>query len=421
MQNFLGMDGWNPLTRMENEHDMIVPAEYVVAPAVCVRCGVVEPRLKKHGVQEQLFMDTPNQGKRVGIRVRRQRYKCYDCGGTFQQELPDMDDKHHMTKRLVRYVERRSIERTFKEVSVDIGVDEKTVRNIFREHVAELNAGYWPLTPNFIGMDETKLAGQMRCFMTNCSDRTLMDVLPKRDKATVTAWLMKRQLRELVEVAAMDMWRPYRDASLVALPNAVVVVDHFHVVKIANEALKGILKNLRQGLAARDRSKILRSRHLLLKRRRDLNEKEFAAMQAWTDAVPVLFAAYNAKEDFFDLYEYKTKEEAREYYEMWKATIDPLAATAFAGLMHTIEDWKPEIFNYFDYRVTNAFTEGMNRVAKSIAEMGRGYSFEAIRAKILFGQAMHVKRPKFGEGELTPVDDLGVSLPHLMEVFKPSH
>jgi transposase len=403
---------------MENEHDMIVPAEYIVTPTVCVRCGVVDPRLKKHGVQEQLFMDTPNQGKRVGIRVRRQRYKCYDCGGTFQQELPDMDDKRHMTKRLVRYVERRSIERTFTEVATDIGVDEKTVRNIFNEYVGELNASYWPLTPNYIGMDELFLLGKARCIFTNVMDRTIMDLLPYRDKATVTAWLVKRQLRELVEVATMDMWPPYRDASLEALPNAIVVVDHFHVVKKANEALDKVRRTLRDGLDKKGRSKLLRSKHLILRRRRDLDEKDFAAMQAWTDAVPVLFAAYNAKEDFFDLYEYKTKQEAMEYYEMWKATIDPLAAAAFAELMATVENWKPEIFNYFEYPVTNAYTEGVNRVAKGIAHLGRGYSFDAIRAKVLFGQAKHIKRPKFGEGELT---DLGVSMPHLVEALNANH
>lgn len=50
-----------------------------------------------------------------------------------------------------------------------------------------------------------------------------------------------------------------------------------------------------------------------------------------------------------------------------------------------------------------------------------GYSFDAIRAKVLFGQAKHIRRPKFGETELTATGDAGVSLPHLIEVISSDH
>lgn len=147
LANLLNLEGWNTFPISESDVDLLVPAEYTTTPTVCVRCGVADPSLKRHGFQKQRFMDTPMHGKRVGIMVKRQRFKCLECGQTFHQPIPDMDEKRHMTRRLVEYIERRSLERTFTEVAADIGVDEKTIRNIFRENVAKLDARYEPQTP----------------------------------------------------------------------------------------------------------------------------------------------------------------------------------------------------------------------------------------------------------------------------------
>lgn len=51
----------------------------------------------------------------------------------------------------------------------------------------------------------------------------------------------------------------------------------------------------------------------------------------------------------------------------------------------TVNNWHSEIFNYFDYPYTNAITESINNLIKSIEKAGRGYTFDVIRAKILYG------------------------------------
>jgi hypothetical protein len=89
----------------------------------------------------------------------------------------------------VEYVERRSLERTFSEVATDIGVDEKTVRNIFRENIAKLDAAYEPHTPEWLGIDELFLIHRPRCVLTNVSVSTLIDVLPDCNKPTVLKWI----------------------------------------------------------------------------------------------------------------------------------------------------------------------------------------------------------------------------------------
>lgn len=48
--------------------------------------------------------------------------------------------------------------------------------------------------------------------------------------------------------------------------------------------------------------------------------------------------------------------------------------------------------NYFDQRITNAHTESLNNLTRSVMRQGRGYSFEVIRAKMLFSEGVRVVR-----------------------------
>jgi len=77
-----------------------------------------------------------------------------------------------------------------------------------------------------------------------------------------------------------------------------------------------------------------------------------------------------------------------------------------------MNNWEEEIFNYFDSPITNAYTESLNRLIKTMNHIGRGYSFEALRAKILFTQGYRKvkKKKKFKEVEVT----FGKMLPNQM-------
>lgn len=427
MPNILGLKDWNVTIRQENDHDMAITAEYAANPTVCLRCGVESPRLKKYGVQEQTFMDTPIHGKRVGIKIMRQRYKCLECEKTFQQQLPDMDEKRTMTRRLLAYIRRRSLERTFTEVASDVGLDERTIRNIFNDYVDELNDSYWPQTPNWLGIDELFLVRKPRCIFTNVQANTIIDMLPNRDKVSVAKWLSQRPHKEVIEVVTMDMWKPYRDAVTANLPGAKVVVDKFHVVKLANHCLDTVRKSLREGMDLKQRRKLMHDRHLILRRRKNLEPMDFMMMQAWTDSIPALFSAYQAKEDFYDIWDTATsRAEAMELYDLWKATLEPKTRSAFYELIRAVDNWRFEVFNYFDFKgATNAYTESANGLAKIANRLGRGYSFEAIRAKVLFGQAKHVMKPKFGTGEWELIgsrtEDAGVSVPDLVTLYFVGH
>jgi len=84
-------------------------------------------------------------------------------------------------------------------------------------------------------------------------------------------------------------------------------------------------------------------------------------------------------------------------YKVWRESI-PDDMKEFKEVRDTIDRWHREIFNYFDYRITNAFVEGINSTIRAIEKQGRGYAFEVLRAKVMFFINHKVDKPSYGSG-----------------------
>lgn len=391
--NILNLPGWEVIAVAEGDHDYTVIAQYTPQPGACPRCGVTPPTLYRFGTRENTFHDLPSHGRRVGILVRRQRYKCRNCGGTFLEPLPDMDDRRVATRRLVEWIERESLRRTFVSVAEESGVHEKTVRNIFTDYVGRLDAEREIVTPRWLGIDEIHLLRAPRGVIANVELRTLVDLLPDRTRDTITRYLMRLPERQAVEWVAMDMHRPYRDAARTILPQARVVVDKFHVVRMASQALDEVRKDVRSGLTPAQRRQLMHDRFILLRRPRDLAEKQRLVLEVWTTRFPLLGEAYRAKEAFYDLWSATDQAEARDAYDAWCAGLSSGLRPFFKPLTTAVGNWQQEIFAHFDSSLTNAYTEAVNSVIKLTNRIGRGYSFDVIRAKMVHGLNRSDRRP----------------------------
>jgi transposase len=111
---------------------------------------------------------------------------------------------------------------------------------------------------------------------------------------------------------------------------------------------------------------------------------------------PVLGVAYRLKEAFYGIYDARARTDAEARYAASAAQITPAIADKFKPLTTAWKNWHPEILNYFDHRITNAYTESLNALIRQRSRAGRGYSFEALRAKMLYIEGLHkIEKPKF--------------------------
>ena len=348
-------------------------------------CNTFNSKLSKYGTSNQIVMDAPVRGKPVGLKIIRQRYKCNGCNRTFREKLPDIDEKRAVTKRLIQFIHEQALERPFSNIANEVGIDEKSVRNIFREYIETLEKDHETVMPRWLGIDEIHILSKPRALLTNIEVRTIVDFLPSRKKEILQDYFKIKGDKHNIEFVTMDMWNPYRSL-IKEETNARIIVDKFHVVRMANNCLDVVRKSIRDNLTTNERRKLKDDRFLLLKHQSELSAKQKNIINAWMTAFPVLYNAYIAKESFYEIFDSCDRNQATERYRQWLGSLDDEIKDNFKPLTTAMNNWYEEIMNYFDKPLTNAYTESLNNIIRSINRNGRGYSFDVLRAKILFAK-----------------------------------
>ncbi len=362
-------------------------------PDFCDECGC---KLYKHGTRHMKIIDTPMFGKPVCIDLEFPRYRCSGapvCKNIWQPTFEYIDDKRKMTKRAFSDISQRSLRTTFEEVSQDYNITANTIKNVFLEYVEEHASQLTFKTPCFLGIDEIKIKklGEITV-ITDLEHRTIFDMLPKRNQPALTAYFNNVKDADKVLWVCSDMYRPFEKSIKGAMHNAQWVIDHFHVVMKANEALDYVRREIQDSMSKKERINTKKGLANTLKtRRRDLltEEAEKIRKVRKSEMHRPMAIAYDLKEDFFDIYDnnMESKENAQKAFNEWEKAIpdDPLFMK-FKELAKTVHNFYEQIFNFWDcpIAITNAYTETSNRLIRENNLRGRGYSFDVLRSRTLY-------------------------------------
>jgi transposase len=161
-------------------------------------------------------------------------------------------------------------------------------------------------------------------------------------------------------------------------------VDKFHLIRHINDAVDKVRSRL-QGRSRRDKRRdLFKSRYTLLKGAVRLSDGERARVSQLFPIYPELGEAWILKERFRGWYKAVDKSQAEETLRMLEERIANSALPEFKELLRTLTNWRQEILNYFDYRITNGFIEGKNNRIKTTKRMAYGYrNMSNFRLRIL--------------------------------------
>ncbi|MBD2309815.1 ISL3 family transposase [Chroococcidiopsis sp. FACHB-1243] len=181
------------------------------------------------------------------------------------------------------------------------------------------------------------------------------------------------QVREQVEEVSVDMWGGFPKVVQAVFPNAVIVIDRFHVMKAVNEELNKIRKQV--GIFDR------RSKFLLWKNGLDLTQEETQKLEAILHRSKRLRQAYYWKEKFRTIYEKPLMvEEGKALLQQWLYE----ARAVYTEVVTTIRTHLDGISNYFRHRTTNGAIEGINNRIKLIKRQAYGFvNFHNFRERLL--------------------------------------
>lgn len=181
------------------------------------------------------------------------------------------------------------------------------------------------------------------------------------------------EVRQKVEEVSVDMWGGFPKVVERAFPNAVIVIDRFHVMKAVNEELNKIRRQAR----VFDRG----SKFIFLKNGKDLTFEEKDKLGQLLKRSNRLKKAYKWKEEFRAIYEQSlTVEEGKHQIQEWLGK----ARAVYSEVITTISNHLDGICNYFRNRTTSGAMEGINNRIKLIKRQAYGFvNFTNFRERLL--------------------------------------
>jgi len=215
-------------------------------------------------------------------------------------------------------------------------------------------------------------------FVTVVSDNcegNLIEMIDSHRSEEIIEIFMKQpiEVRKQVEEVSVDMWGGFPKVIKKVFPNALVVIDRFHVMKLVNKDLN----KLRRAAGITDRQ----SKYLLLSNRVNLNPEQIDKLELTLGKSECLRIAYEMKEKFREIYETNlTVKKGQKKIKEWLNH----AQVFFRESASTIENHFEGICNYFLNRTTSGLMEGINNRIKLIMRQGYGFSnFNNFRNRVL--------------------------------------
>ena len=189
-----------------------------------------------------------------------------------------------------------------------------------------------------------------------------------------------------IRLAVMDMWKPFRNATLAAAPQAAILFDKFHIMRHLGEALDKVRKSEYARLSGRDRRYIKGQKYTVLSNRENLTLEGRHSLKALLAANKRLNTAYVLKESFDQLWDYEREASARRFFENWRASLKWQRLKPYKKFAEMIDRHWDGIAAYCkpEKKVSLSFVEGLNSKIRVIQRRAYGLrDQEYLRLKML--------------------------------------
>ena len=266
-----------------------------------------------------------------------------------------------------------------KEVSVRkigemLGEHDTRIWRVLKYYVekAREKADYSNVTA--IGIDETSKKGQRYItVMVDENNKRVIYVTDGKDSPTVTHFredFEKHQGKpEKISIITCDMSPAFKKGAEENFPNSSRVIDKFHVIKHANEAVDTVRK-----AEVKYNQDLKKTKYIWLKNDENLTDAQRVKKESLMKKHLKTARAYTMRVELQDIYENcQSRSEAEDRLKklcvwMMHSRLEPMKE-----LCKTIRNHWNEILNYFSLRHTNAILEGMNSIIQNVKRRARGF------------------------------------------------
>lgn len=346
---------------------------------LCPKCG--GKSLVKNGTRTRNFTGLPIGGKHTVFRCVLQRYRCRaeGCGFDRQQEISFAKGSRSYIRRPVPYAMDLLKTGTVRDVANLLGLGWDTVKEMHREY---LSSRYG--TPSLkgvsrMGIDEfaVRKGHVYKTIVVDLdTDRILHVGNGKGSDALDGFWRRAKRCGVDIKVVTIDMSAAFFASVVENAPNARIVFDRFHVVRLMNESVDKVRRDAYRNEKDKAVKKSIKgTKWLLMANREDLEESDggTARLDQALELNRPLFEAYYLKEELREVWLQTDKKDADRKLTEWVESMKATGNVHLIKTASTVMAYRSGILSWYDHRISNAKVEGINNKIKVLKRMAYGF------------------------------------------------
>lgn len=370
--------------RVESGNPLIVHAVYTGA-AVCPRCGCHDLRKKA-----KLVRKVKHQPIGLGstlLHVKCYKYQCLGCSRYFNTRLPGILPRFRGSQKFKEQVYKMHLGgMAHKHIRDQFQLGHSTLERWFHEcYDLESRKVSDRLCPTVLGIDEHTFNKQSGYATTLCDLRKhrVFDVVKGKSQHKLKDYLKSLPGRERVQVVCIDLSSSYRRIVKQYFPNAKIVSDRFHVIRLVGHHFLKTCHSIDPEV------KHKRSMLKILRMREDkLSSKQIRQRDQYFKQQPAIEVIYQFKQRLHKLLLYKarTKQQCKGLIKQLLNRIKQLKQSGLEQLItlaNSLYNWQEEIARMWRFTKSNGITEGFHRKMKLIQRRAYGFrNFENYRMRV---------------------------------------
>jgi len=347
--------------------------------ATCSRCEKPSSTYDHIGVRR--FQYVPLWGFPVYFEYNMRRVDCESCGVKVEG-VPWASGKCTVTNAFRIVLARWAKKLSWQEVADSFNVSwDKVYSSI--EYVVSYGLENRDLSEiGAIGVDEIKYSKGHKyltlVYQIDEGRKRLLYVVKDRTKESFRSFFttMGKDVTGGIQYVCSDMWKNYLTVIKEEIPDALNILDRFHIVKHLNEAVNDVRKQEARELIAKGYENVLsKMKYCFLKREENLTPSQSQKLNETLEYGLKTVRAYLLKCSFEAFWQYESPHWAQWYLKKWctramRSRLDPMKK-----FVRTLRNHEDLLMNWFKAKkqFNSGIVEGLNRKVNLVTRRSYGF------------------------------------------------
>ena len=382
IDELLGLSGWK-IEKYELDENSSTVYLYL-SPEIgytyeCLHCRTGVLFCHDHCAPRQV-RDLSLWGYSCFLVFSRGRIYCPECKRVVMEYLDWVEPYQRQTTRYEKYVAGLCDYMPVMDVAEIEQMGKNLVYRIDKKWLDWRNEMYKRNDPvRHLGIDEiaVKKNHKYATVFYDLERSRVIGLVKGRKQRNVSSFFRRwgKENCRNVEAVCTDLWSAFHNSINIYLKQAQLVFDKFHIFKYLSDALEDVRRTEQNILNEEDKKLLKGCRWLILKRKltRYKDKQKLREIMALNENI---MKAILLKEAFYQFYEASNAEEAMLILKEWTDQCTESGLAPFKKLARRLNRWKSGILAFFETRISNGISEGINNKIKVIKRRSYGFHDE---------------------------------------------